>query len=642
MRWLYGLLVILLPCRTGIAQEEIYLHGDLSTPNGSDFCNPCVDDVIRAVNTLRDHGASLGFNWGANHPEVQGAGTSNHWQGIQRLLEHDFNIPYLVVSSSHHDLSLTVDGEVVQTSGPARLAIVAMASRNSNGSRLRSNRLEWGKRTRDVSPPPEDVIVVSHIITSDFDHPGGMQAIGKYLFVGSDGRIGHQRDSALFTLWDMSHPLAPREVWAQRWELPVENANSVGITRLQDGRYLMVRALSDAKQLEFYVLGNDLEVSPAQYFNGQVWDLWDHSELRTELLKEDGSPDLSWSDLGSIFGNAGYQSTNIVTECGTGRLYLIASHGRRPESHGGGDFVDAYHLDIPVLRPNPDRQEEGVIITKVAKRHMFPAGNAGARQGDLQAAAGVYVSPDHKLYFYATEHGATGKGGFVKMIEFGPQEPLSEVTFIEDAWVELYSLPDFQGRSIVLDFSDYLLRDYDDFGNIERFDDEASSVIYALPPGYRLRLFAEIQQGSGFFDLEGSGFVKRIAKLSDVMMSHGVDADDKFSSAEWIDDGAVTSSQQAESRLRLPFRLHQNYPNPFNAETVISYELKKAGLVRVEIYDIRGQQIKTLTFEHQTPGSYSVTWSGRDELGNDVASGTYLFRIEMGEFVDVKTLTIVR
>lgn len=115
----------------------------------------------------------------------------------------------------------------------------------------------------------------------------------------------------------------------------------------------------------------------------------------------------------------------------------------------------------------------------------------------------------------------------------------------------------------------------------------------------RPRLFTRYLQatGSGFLDLEGSGSINCIAKLNDVMMSHGIDAGDKFSSAKRINDGTVTAAERTESPLTLPFRLHQNYPNPFNAETVISYDLKDAGLVRVEIYDIRGQRIRTLALD---------------------------------------------
>jgi hypothetical protein len=229
------------------------------------------------------------------------------------------------------------------------------------------------------------------------------------------------------------------------------------------------------------------------------------------LRNPDGSIDNNWSN---------YQSINIVTECESGRLFLIASH------NDGSDFVDAYRLDVLTSMNK-------VFITKVAKRHMFLDENSGERQGDLQAAGGAYIGPDNKLYFYSTEHGRNGPNGSVKMIEFGPQEARSQVNTIEEAWVELYDDKNFEGRSIILDYVDRNLRDYNDFDRIEKFDNTASSLIFAIPVGYRLRLYEDDNKGGGFLDLNGTGRAERIADLSSITLSNNVNADNKISSALW-------------------------------------------------------------------------------------------------------------
>ncbi|RMF60006.1 MAG: T9SS C-terminal target domain-containing protein [Calditrichaeota bacterium] len=617
-----------------------FLRGYLETPEGSEVCNPCVENAIEALNTLNSRGQSLGFNWGADYPTVAGAGTQNHWQGIQRLPARGLDFPYLVVCSSHRDFILS-GGEIEQISGPARFAIVELASRSATTGRLRSNRLRFGKLTREVRPADKDRIVLGQIISREYDHPGGMQMVGSYLLVGTDGNIGHDRNTALFTLWDLSNPLEPRQVWDPRWELPGRNANSVGITRLADGNYLMVRALGDAKELEFYILDSDLETSPASYHDGTPWDRWRHKELRSELLKPDGSLDLKWADLGGIFGDAGYQNTSIVTECGTGKLYLVASHGRRPGGLGGSDFVDLYRLDVPVEHPDPDADNTGVIITKVAHRQLFPGQNAGTRQGDLQAAAGTYISPDHKLYFYATEHGATGEGRFVTMIEFAPEVPRERAHTLDEAYVELFSEPNFDGRSIFLDYVDRRLRDYHDFGNIEEFDDLAASAIFAIPPGAELRVFAERNESGAYLDLVGTGQAVRIADFDSLLMSDGQTASHRISSAKWIEQGPVTAAATSDN-IPFFFELYQNYPNPFNPETIIDYRLDRPADVKIEIYDIRGHLVKTLVDQRQPAGSYSVKWNGKDDLGQDVASGTYLCQLKSGELVKVRQLTLLR
>ena len=85
-----------------------------------------------------------------------------------------------------------------------------------------------------------------------------------------------------------------------------------------------------------------------------------------------------------------------------------------------------------------------------------------------------------------------------------------------------------------------------------------------------------------------------------------------------------------------------NFSNPFNLETVINYRIDQTAQMRVAIYDIKGQLIKTLVQERQPPGFYSFKWEGTDALGNEVASGTYLYRLEVGEFIQVKKLTLLR
>ncbi len=631
-----------------VAQNEVtrsegqYFRGYLLSPEGDSSCNPCVEHVIESINKLRNRGETMGFNWGDNYPEVMGAASSNHWQGIQRMPVMGLNVPYLVVASSHRSQEITPDGAIMNISHPAHFAVVELASRGNDGGSLRSNRLEFGKLTRKVRPGPLDKIVKANMITPEFDHPGGLQAIGKYLLASADHGISHSRGIVLFTLWDMSTPRSPQNVWRKpRWELSGKAPGSVGIVRLENGGYLVLRALKDAKRLEFYILNQPLEQSPATYHDGLPWDTWDYNELQSTKDRQGDSLAPTWADLGSFWGRAGYQNTNIVRECGTGTLYLIASHGRRPSGFGGSDYLDAYRLDVPVQRPEPSIDGDGVYITKVAKRRLFLEHNSGERQGDLQAAAGIYVSPDNQLYLYATEHGVSGEGGFVKMIEFGPAVPKNHVNAINEAWAELYSKKDFDGRSIILDYIDRHLRDYAHFKKIEAFNNLTSSAIYAIPVGYTLRLYRDTNRQGGYFDLVGTGKVERISDFDKIVYDTGEGSDDTISSAQWI----FSANQTAETTDPMQphsFELQQNYPNPFNSHTVIDYHVPKEADIKIEVFDIRGQLIRTLVQGRKAVGFHSVKWGGEDNLGNNVANGTYLYRVAMGKFVKVRTLTIVR
>jgi hypothetical protein len=90
------------------------------------------------------------------------------------------------------------------------------------------------------------------------------------------------------------------------------------------------------------------------------------------------------------------------------------------------------------------------------------------------------------------------------------------------------------------------------------------------------------------------------------------------------------------------FELSQNYPNPFNPETDIKYTLQKSALVTLEIYNLLGQKIQTLTHEYQPAGSYHLVWHGKNEAGQGVSSGIYLYRLEVNGVSQTKRMVLLK
>ncbi len=74
-------------------------------------------------------------------------------------------------------------------------------------------------------------------------------------------------------------------------------------------------------------------------------------------------------------------------------------------------------------------------------------------------------------------------------------------------------------------------------------------------------------------------------------------------------------------------RLQQNVPNPFNPTTAITYELTASGHVRLEVFGVNGQRVATLVNGHRRAGKSVYHWDGRDDEGNRVASGVYVYRL---------------
>ena len=77
---------------------------------------------------------------------------------------------------------------------------------------------------------------------------------------------------------------------------------------------------------------------------------------------------------------------------------------------------------------------------------------------------------------------------------------------------------------------------------------------------------------------------------------------------------------------------HRTTPNPFNPTTTISFDLAKAGKVKLNIYNIKGQLVRSLVNEDLYAGNHKVIWNGTDGRNRRVASGIYCYRLETKDF----------
>jgi len=92
------------------------------------------------------------------------------------------------------------------------------------------------------------------------------------------------------------------------------------------------------------------------------------------------------------------------------------------------------------------------------------------------------------------------------------------------------------------------------------------------------------------------------------------------------------------------FRLNQNWPNPFNSNTAISYRLSavRPHHTTLKIYNILGEEVRSLVDQEQRTGEYEVVWDGRDSRGKEVKSGVYLCCLRVGGYVETRKLVLLR
>jgi hypothetical protein len=129
------------------------------------------------------------------------------------------------------------------------------------------------------------------------------------------------------------------------------------------------------------------------------------------------------------------------------------------------------------------------------------------------------------------------------------------------------------------------------------------------------------------------------------------DETDILLQADYVEDAYTTSpytidqfTSVEEEEVVTPqtFSLFQNYPNPFNPQTIIEYVLPKNTYVRLTLYNILGQKVRTLVDEPKRAGSYEVIWDGKDDQRKEVGSGIYFYQLRAGDYTETKKMILVK
>lgn len=141
----------------------------------------------------------------------------------------------------------------------------------------------------------------------------------------------------------------------------------------------------------------------------------------------------------------------------------------------------------------------------------------------------------------------------------------------------------------------------------------------------------------GFVNGKGNSNVKNEYSFTDINKSiektayrlKQIDTDGHFSFSEIVySEGFL---------INLDYKLYQNYPNPFNPSTTIKYQIPNDGLVTIKLYDILGNEIKTLVKEQKTKGQYTYKFES-----TNLAAGVYIYSLESGYFSESKKMIVLK
>jgi hypothetical protein len=185
-------------------------------------------------------------------------------------------------------------------------------------------------------------------------------------------------------------------------------------------------------------------------------------------------------------------------------------------------------------------------------------------------------------------------------------------------------------------------------------DDEAPELADLVPGDFVIRTIPASIVGMTVDELlamanEGLAGLPTIASLGEInkavsAVNELFDECRFLSSAEQYAQVVEAYELQAAAKLAaLPreFSFSAVYPNPFNPSTTLSYTLAEGSKVRLSIYNVLGQEIRVLVDRGQAPGEYRVQWNGRNEFGQNVASGIYFARIVTDNHAAVRKMLLM-
>jgi hypothetical protein len=141
--------------------------------------------------------------------------------------------------------------------------------------------------------------------------------------------------------------------------------------------------------------------------------------------------------------------------------------------------------------------------------------------------------------------------------------------------------------------------------------------------------------------IDSTGMISGNSGSNDTTFIFSIVANDKHGNADTLNFKLVVSNNITgiDNQDNLPdkFYLSQNYPNPFNPSTTIEYDIPKAGLVTLKIYDILGREVRTIVNEEKTAGRYKISFNA-----SSFASGVYFYRLTSGGYTSIKKMVLLK
>jgi hypothetical protein len=171
-------------------------------------------------------------------------------------------------------------------------------------------------------------------------------------------------------------------------------------------------------------------------------------------------------------------------------------------------------------------------------------------------------------------------------------------------------------------------------------------ILISLVILFAMQIYAEdlninTSQQNYSFDLME---IVSITFSDDALMLETMDStyDFMFSEILYMDFSEGTDAGNSELTPGFTALLNQNYPNPFNPNTNISFVLEEASQVRIEVYNLKGQKVRSLVSGNYDSGEFIVNWNGKNDDNRDEPSGVYLYKMSASGNTQTRKMILLR
>ncbi|MGD1046431.1 MAG: putative Ig domain-containing protein [Bacteroidota bacterium] len=287
--------------------------------------------------------------------------------------------------------------------------------------------------------------------------------------------------------------------------------------------------------------------------------------------------------------------------------YLIFLSNNRPDGIGQGDLYISYKTNNGWTNPK----------------------NLGAKINSSAIESSPKITPDNKyLLFTRRAQIQTNQPSMIYWVKANFIDSLKRTNFVPYLKNQIKSRSDSVGHSFDFQIPDSTFID----------DDGNNTLTYSatLSDGNPLPAWLSFDSATRTF----SGTPTAAATIS--IKVTATDTANATVSCTFNIISVLTGVDEGENRIPKDFNLDQNYPNPFNPTTVIGYQLSINSNVKLTIYNLLGENIKTLQKGFQNAGEHSVTWDGMDDKSTPVSSGMYFYRLEAGNSALQKKMLLLR